>query len=251
MGMSEKDFSELLGALKSSAKVSKGETKIAWEKFAKDYPALNSKMHVMVHRESRRVIQENDLGAMIPVMGKGWAQTMFQFQNFTFQAWNKAMLFGLNHRDTSTLLTVMYSSLIASGAYTARMSLNSLGMSDLERDVYLEKRLNPQQIVANSFGRINQASLLPQLIDTLSPQPIFSGLRTTSDIASLASNPTLGLLDTLVNTKKLIRNSYSDEYQTSQRDVRSMLKLVPLNNVVPISSVINAVAEEYPRSETQ
>lgn len=43
----------------------------------------------------------------------------------------------------------------------------------------------------------------------------------------------------------------SDETQTTQKDVKSWARLVPLNNVAPISTLFNALAKDYPTSEKE
>lgn len=207
-----------------------------------------------LHRESRRVIQENDLSSMVPIMGTTLGQTCFQFMNFVIHAWNKSLLFSMNHRDFTTFATMMHASLLASLAYMGRTQLSALGMSEEKRQEFLDKRMAGPQIVSNSFGKISQMSLLPQLYDTTLGQftgPVFSGMRTTSDLSSLMSNPTLQAVEGTLSLGKMVRNSFSDEVQTTERDVRTWGKLVPLNNVVPLSAILNSVANDYPYSDKQ
>jgi hypothetical protein len=188
---------------------------------------------------------------MIPIMGKGLAKTMFQFQSFAFHAWSKSLLFGLNHRDTASLLTVAYGSMIAALAYSVRSALQVAGKSEEERERFLNERFSAKQIVASSFGRLAQASLAPQIFDTLSPWPLFAGMRTTADVSDLAANPTLQLVNGALSGMKLVRNAVSGTEQTSAADVRALSRLLPLNNLVGIQNVLNAVASEFPSSGTQ
>jgi hypothetical protein len=94
-------------------------------------------------------------------------------------------------------------------------------------------------------------SLLPNLYDTLSPYPLFQGMRTTSDLSSLASNPTYQAINGVLSMKKIIRNGLSDEYQTTAQDIRAWGKLLPMNNVVPISSLLNQIANDYPTTDQE
>ena len=255
MGMDEAMTARVMDGLQKYSTPTKGEFsrtyKVDWAKFVKEDPEAHASFMNAIHRESRRVIQENDLGSMIPIMGTTLGKTVFQFMNFSLHAWNKSLMFSMNHRDWTTLSSVLHSSFLASIAYMGRTMMGSMGMDGQKAQDYLDKRMTPGQIIANSFGRISQASMLPSFYDTLSPYPMFSGMRTTSDLSSLASNPTYQAINGLLSLKKIVRNATSDELQTTERDVRTWGKLLPLNNIVPISTLLNAVANDYPSSEKE
>lgn len=244
MGLTETDFGDILDLVRANPKVSPIDA-------LDSAPRLKSLFRTALQRESRRVIQENDLPSMIPIMGRGLAQTIFQFQNFAFQAWSKALMFGLHQRDASALMSLLYGGMLASIAYSTRTLLGTIGMDEEARQERLEQRMSMKQIVANSFGRTSQATMLPQLFDIISPYPMFSGMRTTSDVSDLASNPTLQLVNSFLSGGKLIRNAFSDEEQTTQRDVQSLMRTLPLNNMVGMQNVLNAIAAEFPRSRKQ
>ena len=259
MGMSEADYAGLNKAIKAySTPDSKGRfgKKVAFDfkRFAAEAPEMNSMLMNALHRESRRVVQENDLASMVPIMGSTLGKTVFQFMNFTIHAWNKSLMFGMNHKDFSTLSSVLHGGFFASLAYMGRTQLSALGMSEDQRQEFLDKRMAPKQIVANSFGKIAQASLLPQLYDTTLGNftgAAFSGMRTTSDLSSFASNPTLQAVNSVLSLGKTVRNAASDDLQTTEKDIKTWAKLVPLNNVVPISSFFNALAADFPRNEKE
>ena len=192
----------------------------------------------------------------IPSMGSSLGQTVFQFQNFTMQAWNKSLMYGIHHADMSTFMTVMYGGFFGSLAYMGRSQLSALGMSDDDRRKFMEERMTFGQVMANGFGRISQASLLPTAYDTtigtMLGQPLFSGMRTTSDLSSIASNPTLSAINSLISMQKIVRNSASDEYQTTSRDIRTWGRtVVPLSSVPPFSTILNGIAGTFPTSDKQ
>lgn len=255
MGLSEGDTARLMENLKKYTKDAKGEYsstfKLDLDSWVKNDPQSHSQFMTAIHRESRRVVQENDLASMIPIMGTTLGKTVFQFMNFSMHGWNKSMNFALNHRDYSTFATMMHGSLLASLSYMGRTHVIASGMDEEKKREFLEKRLNPVQIVANSFGRLAQVSLLPNIYDTLSPYPMFSGMRTTSDLSSLASNPTYQAVNSLISMKKIIRNTTSDEYQTTSRDMKTWFKLLPLNNVFPMTTILNGLANDYPTTEKE
>ncbi|QBE66834.1 transglycosylase SLT domain-containing protein [Pseudoduganella lutea] len=255
MGLDQQDYRSVLKAIDTYTKPAQGEFskshKMDFEGWQKADPKTYSQFMTAIHRESRRVVQENDLGSMIPLMGTTLGKTVFQFMNFSLHGWNKSLQFAMNHRDWSTLSTVLHGSLFASLAYMGRTMLTSQGMDPQKQQEFLAQRMAPGQIVANSFGRIAQASLLPVAFDTVSPYPLFSGMRTTSDLSSFASNPTYQAINGLISMKKLVRNGVSDEYQTTEKDIRTWGRLLPLNNVVPVSTMLNSLANDYPSSEAE
>lgn len=255
MGLEPTDVDSILSAMKQFQVAPKGDKRLgsvdfdAWN--AAD-PESYAKFIVAFQRESRRVVQENDLASMVPIMGTGLGQTFFQFLNFSLQGWNKSLMFAMNHKDFATLSTVLHGSMFAAVTYMARSQIQMMGMSREEQRAFAEKRLNTKQIVANSFGRIAQVSLLPVLIDsTIAPTPIFSGARTTSNVTDfLGSNPTVSSLNTILALpRRLTRNALSDEYQTTERDVQQYFKLLPLNNAFGISTLLNSIAADYPSQE--
>jgi muramidase (phage lysozyme) len=257
MGLDGSSVERILANMKQFQTAPKGKNRLgsvdfdAWN--AAD-PESYAKFIVAFQRESRRVVQENDLASMVPIMGTSIGQTLFQFMNFSLQGWNKSLLFAMNHKDFATLSTVLHGSVFASISYMARTNLQMMGMSPEERREFAQRRLSNQQIVANSFGRIAQVSLLPVLIDsTIAPTPIFSGARTTSNVTDfLGSNPTMSSLSTLLTfPRRMTRNALSDEYQTTEKDMQQYFRLLPMNNAIGISQFLNSIAADYPSQETQ
>lgn len=258
MGLSEGDHAKMNAAIKAFSKEGKGQFGKKWDfdfkEFAKVHPEENAKLMNAIHRESRRVVQENDLASMVPLMGTTLGKTVFQFMNFTIHGWNKSMLFAMNHRDWSTLSTMLHASFFASLAYMGRTQLSATGMDEGERQEFLAKRLATKQVVANSFGKMAQVSLLPQVYDSTVGQftgAMFAGMRTTSDLSSFASNPTLQAVNGVLSLGKIVRNGVSEETQTTQKDIKSWARLVPLNNVAPISTFFNALTKDFPTTEKE
>jgi muramidase (phage lysozyme) len=256
MGLDDADTQKVLDGIKSYHQPQAGSKvgKVDFEKWQATDPETYAKFIVAYQREARRVVQENDLASMVPIMGKGWGQTMFQFMNFSMQGWNKSMAFAMNHKDYQTLSTVLHGSMFAAATYIARTNASMIGMSESERIEFAEKRLNTKQIVANSVGRIAQVSLLPMLIDsTIAPTPIFSGAKTTSNVTDfIGSNPTLSAISTaLAMPRKIALASASDDVQIGEKDVRTWMRLLPFNNVVGISNVLNSIAADFPNSDKQ
>lgn len=257
MGMSEADYANLNKAIAAHTKgTGKGDygTKHNFDikAFAKAEPEMNSMLMNALHRETRRVVQENDLASMVPLMGTTLGKTVFQFMNFSIHGWNKSMLFAMNHKDFSTLSTVLHGGFFASLAYMGRTQLSAMGMDESKKQEFFDKRMSTKQIVANSFGRISQASLLPTAYDTTLGNftgAMFAGTRTTSDVTSFASNPTLQAINGVLSLGKIVRNAASDDLQTTQRDIKTWGRLLPLNNTALVTPFLNALANDYPTDE--
>jgi hypothetical protein len=256
MGLDGSDAQKVLDNIKAyhSPKAGSRVGTVDFERWQASDPDSYAKFIVAYQREARRVVQENDLASMVPIMGKGWGQTMFQFMNFSLQGWNKSMMFAMNHKDYQTLSTVLHGAMFAGATYLARTHAQMMGMSAEERRDFAEKRLNNKQIVANSIGRMAQVSVLPMLIDsTIAPTPIFSGAKTTSNVTDfVGSNPTMSAISTaLAMPRKIALAAASDEVQVSSQDVRNYMRLLPFNNVIGITNVLNSIASDYPNTDIQ
>jgi hypothetical protein len=259
LGLSEGDFSSLKTILKDLSSDGAGAItdtvkKVDWDKFVDQHPELHHKFMIAIQRESRRVIQENDLASMIPIMGTTLGKTVFQFMNFSMHAWNKQLMYSLNHRDAATANTMLQGLLYGSIVYSARQYQQSLGLGAEERQKFIENRLTPTKIVANGFSRMGASSMLPNLASTFIPgaSELFAGGRTTSDLSGMMSNPTLGLVNGAVTlAKKGVINPISDEKQFTKSDANAFFKMMPLNNLVGVNTLLNHIASDLPVSSKE
>lgn len=252
MGMGPEDTKAVLKGIREYHKPGQGKLgEVDFTKWSQEDPKSFSKFIVAYQREAARVIQENDLASMVPIMGTQLGKVMFQFMGFPLHAWNKSMLFAVNHKDMQTLHTVMWAIAFNTLMYTARTQGQMIGMSSEEAQAFAEKRLATSQIMLNAVGRIPQLSILPNMFDTVSPVPLFSGMRTSTDLTDFVSgNPTLSTISgALSMTKKLTRNAASEDYQTTEKEMRAMFRLLPLNNMIGVSNFLNSVASEFPSRE--
>lgn len=252
MGLSPEDATAVKQGLRQYHKPGTGRLgEVDFTKWSQDDPKTFSKFIVAYQRESARVIQDNDLASMVPIMGKQVGKVLFQFMSFPLQAWNKSMLFAVNHKDMQTLYTVMWSIGFNMLMYTARTQAQMVGMSSEEKKEFAEKRLSPSKVMLNAVGRVPQMSILPNLFDTVSPVPLFSGMRTSTDMTDFISgNPTISTISGAISaSKKMVRNVGSEDYQTTEKDMKAMFKLVPLNNMIGVSNFLNSVSAEFPSRE--
>lgn len=257
MGIGKEDWEAIKKAIVKYSSPAEGEfakhMKLDVERFNRDMPELNSKLRMALWRESRRVIQENDLASTVPIMGTAIGQSVFQFMNFAMNAWNKQMVFAWRHRDMATFNTILHGMFYGTLAYLGKTQLDSIGMDDEAKKEFMDKRLNPKQFAFNVAGRLGQMSLLPNIYDSMPfTPPMFSGMRTTSDLSGIASLPSVGLANAVIgSSKKVLRSAFSDETQMSQKDMKSLLSVLPLSNAYPIVNLTNALVADYPTTDVQ
>lgn len=246
MGLTPEDSGKILGSLKTyTTQKSNGRVDtVDFAKWQSEDPDSFSKFMTAFQREARRVVQENDLASMVPFMGTTLGQTFFQFMNFTVQAWNKQMMFAANYRDIETVQTMLWGTMLSAMTYTFRTYQQAQGRSEEEKQKFLEENLALDKVVLRSVGRIAQASLIPSFIDTLSPVPLFSGMRTTTEKTDLLANPTTDLISTAMATVKRAGKAAAGEESMTEADYRAALKMLPMSNAIFISGVLNNIAAD-------
>ena len=256
MGMSENEFQELLGNLREysrkpgEGKVNKHSADFArWEK---EKPESYGRFMLMLLRESKRTIQENSLASRIPFAGTTIGKMLTQFMGFSLHAWDKSMLYAWNHRDVTTLSTLMWGTFLSTMVYMTRTYADSLGYDPEKRKDFLEKRLAYPQILTNSVGRLPQMSILPDAYDSFSPYPVFNGRRTTSDASGFFANPAVQGINAFTSMyKNVFRAGTDDEVQLTDRDIRAYKNLVPFIKFWGLSQMYDRIASQYPSSEKQ
>lgn len=139
---------------------------------ATDQAAVDHFLRVIT-RESRRIVQEGDLGTSREVLVNPWIRTILQFKSFVMNAHVKQMLYGASMRDAQLGTEFLMSSLLAGMGQMAKYNLMTLGMGDDRREEYLEYSLGEggaDRIVKSMAAAIRYSShsgLLPDASDTL------------------------------------------------------------------------------------
>lgn len=256
MGVTEKDFQEIMGNLREYAKASAvgkvNKYSVDFAKWQKNNPESYGNFMLMMLRESERTIQENKLASRIPFTGTTVGKALTQFMGFSLHAWDKSMLYAWNHKDVTTLTTLMWGTFLSTLIYMTRTYADSLGYDGEKRKEFLEKRLSFPQIVANSVGRLPQASITPDLVDTFSPYAVFSGRRTTSDASGFFANPAVQGMDAFISMYKNVFLAGTDEdAQITERDIRAYKNLLPFAKFWGLSQMYDRIASQYPNSERQ
>lgn len=253
LGVSPEGYEAMAEAMrKYSSKTEKGRHKLDVAGWNRTDPDTFATFKVLLQRESRRVIQENDLGSHIPQLDNGWMKTFTQFRTFVLQAYSKALLYGVNHRDAQLASTLMYATGLGVIMQYARALSKASTMEEEERKEYLAKALKfggAGGVLARSVASMSQASIMPQLFDTISPfGNLFDGYRSTTDSSELWANPTADLISAGFGAAKQVAYTVTGQDGLDQRDARAMLKLLPAQNALGISQAMGIMTSMLPKS---
>lgn len=251
-GVSPEKYETMLAGMRQfSSKTSKGRHSLDVAGWAKADPDSFATWKVFLQRESRRTIQENDLGAHIPQLDNGWMKTFTQFRSFVLQAHSKALLFGVNHADAQTASTLMFA--VGAGVIMqyGRAILKASTMEEEERKKYLDKALDftgSGGVLARGVASISQAALMPQLIDTVSPfGNVFDGYRQTTDASDLWANPTADLVTSGFTAGKQVFQMATGQDSLDQRDARAIAKILPFNNAMGVAQALGHLTNSLPK----
>lgn len=252
-GMGPEQYEAMATAMrKFSSKTDKGRHKLDTEGWSKEDPETFATWKVFLQRESRRTVQENDLGSHMHQMDNSWVKTFLQFRTFVLQAHSKALLYGVNHKDAQTATTLMYAIGMGTMMQYARALSKSASMTDEERKEYLDKALKfggAGGVLARGIASTSQAALMPQLFDTFSPfGNLFDGYRSTTDSSELWANPTADLIDNVFRTGKEVGYLATGQDTLDQRDANAMIKLLPFNNALGVSQALGVMTNLLPKS---
>lgn len=211
-----------------------------------DAQALDT-LVLAVHREARRVVQENDIGTSAAWLHTTTGKMMTQFRTFSLTAWSKATLHNVHHRDFQAWMNMQMSMLLGGMAYVAQQSVN---VGDREER---EKRLSVEEIGKAAFQRTAVASLLPMLVDSTATtlfrtEPLFaygrsSGLAT----GALRGVPAVDLIDRMSQVAGMPAVLARPDLQFTKRDYRNLVGLLPvLGGMLGIRRVADALGENLP-----
>lgn len=201
-----------------------------------------------LNRWSRRIIQENDIGAMHRWSSNPLWQMMFQFRNFTITAWAKQFLHNVHMRDMESFNTMWMTMAAASAVYGVQTNLQALGRSD--KDKFLEDRLAPSKIALAAFNRAGWSSIMPMGIDTASMltgnKPFFDFRTTGQPTDIMFGNPTMSLIDDVNKASKGLVSPWKDGHERSQQEYRNIARVFPLQNWMPAAGLLSTMIHQAP-----
>ena len=205
-----------------------------------------------LNRDTRRIIQTNDIGQLRNILTHPVASLMVQFKTFGLSAYTTHIQHGLNMRDAEAFTGFMMSAFYGGLFYTASTYLAAQGRED--KAEYLEERLSPDAIAAATFARSTHSSIFPGAIDmglaAFDVDPVFGPVKNTGmDTAALFHNPTLDLLDNVADAVGGTARAIVDpDFDFSQQQFRSLARTLPFANAVGIQNLLNIAGQAFPQS---
>lgn len=199
-------------------------------------------------RWTRRIIQENDLGAMHRWSSSPLWQTIFQFRTFMLTAWHKQFLHNLHMRDFEAFSTMLTTTVLGAAAYAVQENLKAIGRSDA--DEHLKKRLSPENLAKAAFQRGGWSSIMPMVVDTGTTlaglNPVFDFRTTGQSSDILFGNPTTGLLDDIKRASKGVHQPHVMGRPRSQTEYRDIVRVLPLQNWMPFTWLLSTMISDAP-----
>lgn len=199
-----------------------------------------------LHRSTRRIIQENDIGTqMLWTVDSPYGKMIAQFRNFAFTAVYKQTLRGAhNIQDLGNATAFTASMGIAGAVYVGQTYLNYPTDEKKRKEL-----LSPKRIAAAAFARSGYASMIPAGIDAMSYvggyDPMFSHTRTSGlSSGDFLSNPTTDIIDKGLLTLPKAAIGLAKGEGVSENDAKRLASALPFYRVLGIKHGLDYLAEE-------
>lgn len=254
MGISDEMLPKIMAHLKKAPNENGKITSIGFEKWT-DLGAREAFITAL-HRESRRIVQENDISGTHWFQNETTGKSLFQFRTFLMQAHTRQLMHGLNMADKQAYTAFLMQSFFGVVGFAAQnalryQALKLTGADDLARDMWRE-RANANYILPAAISRAAWASLAPMAFDTtaslLGAKPYFSYTRSSGLSYDPKGIPVVSLGLNAANSLATLGRSATGETIT-RADVKNFFRLMPFSNALPIQAGINATAEYFPKKK--
>jgi hypothetical protein len=220
-----------------------------------DMDARDALMYA-VNRETRKNIQEEDLGDTFLFQHSGVGKFLTQFRRFGITAYTKQTLRGVAEHDAEAITRAALQFMLAAGVWQAKHQLVIAGMevADVDKtkiDEYRKRNLSYDRIAAAGLRNSGFASLAPDVYDTtlgaITGTPVFDVRNSGNSSNAFLGIPAVALAMNLGSaatntTQALLR----DDKQFDKRDFRAWQALIPFGNHLLVAPAFQAVAEELP-----
>ena len=198
-------------------------------------------------RWGRKIIQENDPGALPRFMQHRLGKMLFQFRTFMLGAFFKQTLWHMKMADREALGTVMWSMMTGGVIYTAQTLAQAAVRSD--REEFLRERLNPAQMGMNVFQRTGFSSIMPMLLDVplgIVGAPRFTGRTTGQDSDPIFGMPTASLYGDITGGLSGVVAPLIKGKAPTQNNVRNLVRALPFGNHMAIQTPLSALLSGLP-----
>jgi hypothetical protein len=193
-----------------------------------------------IFKAANKYIQTQDASSAAFWMSGPVAQTIFQFRSFVFTAYSNQFLSNLHVGDPRTLMAFMSTMIWNAAVRRAQLNIVAAGRSDSKE--YLEKYATPWELAKAGFERSGWASILPMAIDTVAGGGVFNARSSGQPTNAIWGNPAMSSFDQL---SRGIHGLIGDG-QLNQRDARSLIGLLPFQNLHILGTALNSITAGLP-----
>lgn len=199
-------------------------------------------------RWGRKVIQENDPGALPRFMQHRLGKMLFQFRTFMLGAWFKQTLWHAKMADREALGAVMWSMMTGGVIYTAQTLAQASTRSD--REEFLKQKLHPVQMAMNVFQRTGFSSIMPMLLDIplqVGKSPFtFNGRTTGQNSDPITGNPSMSLYGDITGGLSGVVAPLIRGRSPTQGNVSQLVRALPFGNHMAIQTPLSALLSGLP-----
>ena len=208
-----------------------------------------SKFIVAIDKWSRSVVQQNDIGQMLPFMTTEAGKTIFQFRSFAISAWENQFLARVQHHDWEAFMGVAWGTMTAGLVYAGQKYVESIGRAD--RDEFLATHLSPRRIVTSAVQRGAWSSLLPGAIDTVwgatGGDPIFNARNSGLKSNYFTGNPTYNLIvNDLYPAVRGVGQAVRGDKPFTRQDAQHWTNMLPGVRIMGIKNLIDSFNSRLP-----
>jgi hypothetical protein len=199
-------------------------------------------------RSGRRMIQENDIGALNRWMSFPLVRTMLQFRTFMIGAYSKNFLHNAHLGAGNMAAHVATSSFMAGLIYMAQTSSNNMLQGKP-----VGTNMEPEKVVKASFARAGYATMMPAMIDSglgfmgMDPQFAF---RTSGQPSALWSIPAINMFDDFYkgaqSAGRLVNGA-----PTTKQDLKNLKYTLPYANSLPATGFFGLMGGGMPDKPTK
>jgi len=207
-----------------------------------------------IFRESRRMVQDEDLGETSAWMHSTLGKVIIQFRRFMMVSFTKQILHGANMRDAEAATTFLVGSALAAMSYSVQFGMKYAAMADgPKKDEFAKTYLTPEAIALAAWSRGNFSSFLPGAIDTVSGitlgHQFFNNRGSGQQSSFISGNPTLSKLTALNRAAgSLIQPLLRGDKQFTQSDAQAWKQVLPFGNFIGSDIPFHALTDGLPKN---
>jgi len=201
-----------------------------------------------LHRETTRMVQENDISGTFGWQNRAIGKMLWQFRSFVLQAHTRQGLYMVNMKDRHAVSAMMMQSFFGSLSWTAQKGIKIsalMAIGDMAAAKKEQKRLEGWNLPKAAIQRAAWAGMIPMIVDSGlyaagAETPLFA-YRTSGLEANLwTGNPTVDLATNMLGavsgaTRAVAGGGYN------QNDARALIRSLPFQNIMIFGDALQSL----------